>query len=233
MNKPLLAVPIQTSDLKIIESTLKNKKSRFDVLEIWIDQLKKKDLSPERIEELCGQWRSMGDKKLLIACKDKSERGKFRGKPAQKVELLMAAARGGAHFVDIGLQIGNAAILKLVEHNKRSKVIVSFHDFEKTPNIKRLHTIAQKMKDAGADIVKLATMVHHPQDNEVLMEFALDLKKEHQKHVVIGMGQLGIMTRVFSRPMGNEINFVTLDKQTAPGQLNLDQMLKFQEVFRF
>jgi len=228
--KPLLTIPIQTSDLNAIESLLKSSLKEVDALEIWIDFLKKADRTPERVEELVQTWKKKTSKKLVIVCKDKSERGKFTGKPKEKIELLLAASRGDAHYIDIGLQTGKSHILNLVEKNRKAKVIVSHHDFAKTPSWKRLQSLTKQIIELGADVVKIATMVHDPQDTEHLMHLALDLKKNRQKHIILGMGQLGITTRVFAKQLGNELNFVTLESKTAPGQLSLEQMLQFQSV---
>lgn len=233
MRPPYITIPVQISDLSQIESLLKKKLPDVGAIEIWVDRLKKIDRVPERLESLVKRWRVLSDKKLVIVCKDREEKGRFTGTKSEKVAILIAAAQGGAHYVDIGLHTGKASIRKLLQNKKRSKIIVSHHDFEKTTKPKRLETLAQRMIDLGADVVKIATMVHEPLDNEALMELAMDLKKRKQRHIILGMGQIGLLTRVFSKPIGNELNFVTLDTKTAPGQVSLEQMKRFYQVFDY
>ena len=228
--KPLLTVPVQSSDLSALEQLILSPPQQIDAVEIWLDAFKKADRIPERVEELLARWKKKSQIKLVVVCKDSAEKGKFRGKAMEKVELLLAASRGGAHYIDAGLHTGTAAIKRLVSENKKAKVILSHHDFEKTPSWKRLQSISKRLQDLGADVIKIASMVHEPPDTELLMNLAMDLKKNRQKHIILGMGQLGITTRVFAKQLGNELNFVTLDQQTAPGQLNLEQMLQFQQV---
>ena len=234
MRPPYLTVPIQTSNLGKIEDLLRKKLPEVGAIEIWVDQLRKIDRVPERLEALVQRWRGLTDKKLVIVCKDPQEKGKFTGTAKEKLALLLAAGRGGADYVDIGLHSGKAAVRQLVALSPRkTKVIVSHHDFEKTPPQRRLETILRQMTALGASVVKLATMVHGPEDTERLMQLAFDLKSSRQKHIILGMGQLGLMTRVFSKPLGNELNFVTLDQKTAPGQISLDQMITFYHVFGY
>lgn len=233
MRPPYLTIPVQSSDLDQIERLLRRKLPEVGAIEIWVDRLKKIDRVPERLESLVKRWRSLTDKRLVIVCKDRAEKGRFTGTRQEKVAILVAAAHGGAHYVDIGLHTGKTSIQKLLAQKKRSKLILSHHDFEKTPKPKRLETLAQRMIDLGAEVVKIATMVHQPLDNEALMELAMDLKKRKQRHIILGMGQIGLLTRVFSKPIGNELNFVTLDTKTAPGQVSLEQMKRFYQVFNY
>ena len=232
MRNPLIAVPIQESNLKKIEVILKKKLPRVDAFEIWLDCLHRKYQKPEIIENLTAKWKNLSKKILILVCKDGAEQGRFSGYARHKVDLLLAASRGGADFVDIGLHSGRKQIHKLRSSLKKTRLIISWHDFLKTPKFFRLEKIAKIMIDLGADVVKIATQVESVLENENLMKLALDLQKIHQKHIIIGMGTLGVATRVFSRQLGNEINFVALYAETAPGQLTLEEALSFQKVLK-
>src|SRR5690606_29466642 len=113
-----------------------------------------------------------------------------------------------------------AVVLK----KKKAKVIVSFHDFKRTPSAARLKSIAKRMVDLKADIIKIATFVNTLEDTQKLIDLALELKKKRQPHIVVGMGEKGISTRILGQKLGNELQFVTLEERTAPGQLSLQEM---------
>jgi 3-dehydroquinate dehydratase/shikimate dehydrogenase len=48
-------------------------------------------------------------------------------------------------------------------------VILSFHDFQGTPSAAQLQRLAREMYDAGADIVKIATMANDITDSATVL----------------------------------------------------------------
>src|SRR5690606_7351558 len=140
--KPLITVPIQSSTPARIEKELQSARDRVEADEVWLDCLEKKDLFPGRVEKLVRHWKKMTKKKLIVVCKDLSEQGKFRGTSKEKADLLLAAADGGADYLDLGTRSGKKWIEAVVLKKKKAKVIVSFHDFKRTPSAARLKSIA-------------------------------------------------------------------------------------------
>jgi len=228
--KPFITVPIQSSTPAQIEMAFQSGRKEVDAYEIWLDCLAKKDLQPEKVEEFVRRWKKMSKKKLVIVCKEKNENGRFDRTQAEKVRILAAAARGGADYLDIGIHSGKKWIETLVRSKKKSKLIISFHDFEKTPSAARLLSTVRKMQALGADVVKIATFVNTLEDNQKLIDLALQLKQEKQKHIILGMGEKGMATRILGQKLGNEIQFVSLEVSTAPGQLTHEQALQLQKV---
>ncbi|MDP2691140.1 MAG: type I 3-dehydroquinate dehydratase [bacterium] len=228
--KPLLTVPIVTHEPKQIEDQLRSKVQGVEAYEIWLDHLKRKYLKPEIIAELVKSWKRITDKKLICVLKSKREKGKYTDGCRGRADLLLAAAQSGAHYLDIGFLTSKQQIERLRNGKGNAKLIISWHNFLKTPSRKILEEKIQQMKVLGADVIKIATMVKTLQDNENLLQLAMELTVDKKAHIIIGMGQLGVLTRVFAKQFGNELNFVTLESQTAPGQLTLNQMLTFEEV---
>lgn len=230
MKHALFTVPLQYSRADDISKVLKKLPEEVEAYEVWIDQFIKRDLVPEKIVECVQEWKALSQKKLVVVCKDPAEKGKYRGLIELKQQLLTAAAQSGADFIDIGLHHPQAVIEELRRSKRNAQLILSYHDFEKTPEEQDLQKLVKKMKDLQPDVLKLATMVHDPTDTERLMELAVSLEKKQQAHIILGMGQLGVTTRIFSDQIGNTLNFVTLESKTAPGQLSLEQALQFRKV---
>ncbi|MDF2378650.1 MAG: type I 3-dehydroquinate dehydratase [Candidatus Gracilibacteria bacterium] len=228
---PLLTVPIQAKTPEAIFKAIP-KERKVQAIEIWIDHLNKKYLTPELISALIKQLKKKTTKKLVVVCKNNLERGKYKGSDKEKVDLLVAAAHSGADFIDIGLHSQSKEIQRLKTAKKKAKLILSHHDFTKTPVKKTLHSKVGQMKEKKADIIKVATMCHNVQDIERLMNLALDLKRKKQAHIILGMGEAGIITRLFAKHIGNTLNFVSLDSKTAPGQFDLKTMLSFEKVMK-
>ncbi len=230
MKHALLTVPLQKKRITDISKTIKELPREVEAYEVWIDHIVKSDLKTELIAEAVQEWLSLTDKKLIVVCKDPLEKGSFSGENFEKIQLLQAAAEAGAHYIDLGLHAGAEAIEELRKTKKKSKLIISHHDFEKTPNDKQLIKLIEKMRKYQPDVLKLATMVHEPKDAERLMELAMKLKAEKNKHIILGMGPLGVTTRILSDQIENELNFVTLESKTAPAQLSLEQAVQFRSV---
>ncbi len=198
--KSLLTIPLLTEQHAVVNTV--------DAFEIWLDRFAGKIPKTK--------------KKIVLVCKDKQEQGLFTGSSREKVDRILNA--GKADYVDVGLHTNTADITRLKKAMGKAKLILSFHDFHKTPTEKRLWEIVKKAKQKGADIVKIATLVTKLEDNERLIALALGLSEKRIPHIVIGMGELGVITRLFSQEMGNVLTFVAGEKNTAPGQLTLEQI---------
>lgn len=74
----------------------------------------------------------------------------------------------------------------------------------------------------GADIAKLATMVHNRVDNARLMS----LYSDSRPLVAIGMGEEGKLSRVMAPLLGASFTFAAADGEvgTAPGQISYSDM---------
>jgi 3-dehydroquinate dehydratase-1 len=106
---------------------------------------------------------------------------------------------------------------------------VSHHDFSATPSAERLAGIAEDAKAAGADLVKVSTMAHGPDDVRVLAAFAL--RYHSLGLIVIGMGAEGAASRVFFPVLGSRITYSAMGGRPAPGQLPFDETVRLLAAF--
>ncbi len=101
---------------------------------------------------------------------------------------------------------------------KGISVIGSFHDFHSTPS----EDVLQGAVDFGLqfklDAVKIATMLHGPADLARLINL---LSKERRLPIsVMGMGNLGKVSRPVLARCGSILNYGFLGEANAPGQLS-------------
>ena len=96
--------------------------------------------------------------------------------------------------------------------------IRSVHDFERTPDA---DTIVGILKDGTQEISKGAFAVGSLKD---LHSIYLASKALDRKHLILGMGELGKVTRIRQSLLGNEFTFGYSGESTAPGQLSSDEM---------
>lgn len=160
-------------------------------------------------------------KKLIATCRP----GKFSD--AERLEILRYAIAAGAAMVDIEYESEPAYRNGLIEfaHENQCDVIISYHNFNLTPEIEELEEIVRNSFAMGADVAKIATMVKQNRDNSKL----LSLYHLPGRLISIGMGELGKITRIVAPFLGAEFTFAAPDdgEPTAPGQISLTKLHEF------
>ncbi len=96
--------------------------------------------------------------------------------------------------------------------------IRSIHDFERTPNSDE---IVSMLSEGDQEISKGAFMTSSFTDLHSIMGASKNLKR---KHVILGMGEIGKITRIRQSLLGNEFTFGYVGTPTAPGQLSADEL---------
>lgn len=94
-------------------------------------------------------------------------------------------------------------------------VMGSFHDFHKTPTLPRLRDIILRAEDQGASAVKIAAHTETPADVARLLDlFSLT----RLPLAVMGMGPLGMASRVVLGSCGSVFNYGWLHEPNVSGQ---------------
>jgi 3-dehydroquinate dehydratase-1 len=101
--------------------------------------------------------------------------------------------------------------------------VLSHHDFAKTPDPSALADVVARAREAGADVVKVASAVHGPDDVRGLARLLLD--SADVPLVVIGMGEAALATRLLFAALGSLLTYAHAGRPTAPGQIGFDEML--------
>jgi len=103
-------------------------------------------------------------------------------------------------------------------------VILSHHDFKRTPPLARLHQLADEAHALGCDVFKLATVTDTPSGLRTLLEFLATANVPGSRKpslpalAVMGMGALGKLSRLVLGSTGSVLNYGYLDKPQVPGQ---------------
>jgi len=151
----------------------------------------------------------------LVTARHPSEGGHGGLSPAARRKILLHHL-GGASAVDIEARSLHA--MRDVVREARQigiPVIASFHDFEKTPSADRLQKIVRRATDAGADVLKVATVPRSPADIARLLGLFSD---QNIPVAVMGMGRFGMATRVLFASCGSVLNYGWLHRPNVPGQ---------------
>lgn len=192
-------------------------------------------LIPDMIElrlDLIGQDPSMimdqleDGPKVIATCRP----GKISD--AERLQLLKDMIKRGIAYIDIELDAAPDYRNELIDfaRSRQTEVIISWHDFERTASISELEEILSECYNIGADLAKIACAVNSKEDNARL----LSLYNKGGRKVILGMGELGKITRLAALKLGAEFTFVSLDDQseTAPGQLNFDEFITLNKIFK-
>ena len=215
----LICTPIQEKTQKAVLKRLKELKGKVDLAEIWLDQVKDLD------------FKSLLKKPFLpviCVCKKPSEKGAFKGTYIQLSGILKDACRHGARYVDIPLNMPKNLNKKIVRNKGKSKIIISYHNFQKTPTLTWMLGKSEEMKKRGADIVKIAVMARSLEDTFTVITLAKLLQAQKIPHILIAMGKKGVLSRILTPFLGGIIMFAPLiaSKATASGQLTANELKK-------
>ena len=190
--------------------------SMWSLVEIRLDLIHQIDT--EKITLLarqCRQWIATCRPGNLTECERK--------------ELLSAAVRSGATYIDLEYEAEAAYRQPLVNLAGKygCKVIISYHNFESTPDIETLNRIIRHSTVMGADCVKLAVTANSSADCAKIMS----IYSKHNNLIAFAMGEVGKITRIAAPLLGAEFTFASVDEAhiTAPGQLTASQM---EEIYR-
>jgi 3-dehydroquinate dehydratase-1 len=108
-----------------------------------------------------------------------------------------------------------------VKHQKA--LIVSYHDFEKTPPLAELRQVMKKAANYGT-VVKIATLTKTEDDLATLRQ--LFHENCSAALCVLGMGPLGPATRVEFPKLGSCFTYGYLDEPVAPGQPSARELMR-------
>lgn len=159
---------------------------------------------------------------VIITCRRPQDGGMFKGSEQQRIMLLRQAVADEADFVDLEEDIAAA-----IPRYGKTKRIVSYHNFDETPD--DLPAIHARLAGLDADIVKLATMAKSPADNARMLRLVAESK---MPIVGLCMGQMGLPSRVLNRKYGSPFTFASTARGSAvaPGQVSFDEM---RDIYRY
>ncbi|MGB9628723.1 MAG: type I 3-dehydroquinate dehydratase [Thermodesulfobacteriota bacterium] len=105
-------------------------------------------------------------------------------------------------------------------------MILSWHDFKKTPSLKELRILLEEMKKRGADIAKIVSFARSLEDNLKLLSLIPYGRERSLETIAFCMGDMGKMSRIFSLLFGAPWTYASMDKShlSAPGQLTVKEI---------
>lgn len=224
----------------ILEKPLENSKKAAekgaDILEIRLDLLGIR--TPERAAEVIREIKAETGLPIIVTSRSGAEGGKWDGEEEDRTGLLinLLSLKDGPDAIDIELSAGMKERNRVIKaaKDRETAVIVSSHDFLKTPPLQNMRTIIEEMFLAGADIAKLAVMPLSVGDTLNLLRVTLDFKDAGKSVCTIAMGSQGKHTRVVAPFYGSVLTYASIESNAsaAPGQLPVDEVKKIMEMLK-
>lgn len=226
---PKICVPIVAETMSDIFSQARGmQRKRFDIVEWRIDWFEKyHDLDTVRRASRILHG-ILDDQPFLFTFRTEKEGGKRPIDPEYYIKLNQVAAEEHlVDMIDIELFSGDDVVKQLVDiaHRANMPVVISSHDFKKTPSQEELVDRMKHAEALGADILKIAVMPQNKLDVLTLLSATEQMSRESNKPLItMSMGKDGIISRLCGEIFGSAVTFGTIGMASAPGQIDLDSM---------
>ncbi len=150
----------------------------------------------------------------------------------ERKKILTSTIKYGASYIDVEVESSDSFKSGLKESAAAAgcKVIVSYHDYEKTPVMRELEQLVSWCFESGADIAKIACLANSTADAARL----LSLYSLGKPVISIGMGEAGKITRIAAPLLGAPFTYASIDaeRETAPGQIDSGTLTKIIDMIR-
>jgi 3-dehydroquinate dehydratase I len=218
-----ICVSIAASDLEQLKIQIKQAFNfGADYVEIRFDFLNLSDL-----EEALSIANAVNNK-AVYTLRSPEQGGQFKGNTFERITWLEKLSSSKPMLLDVELytiKCNNNLADYLKENN--TSVLISWHDFEKTPSNAQLTNLLYEMRKYSQN-VKVVTTAQKTEDSLCLLELYENTLGVNL--IAFAMGEAGVLSRLLCVIIGNApFTYASLEKAIAPGQLTIKQMRKLYD----
>jgi 3-dehydroquinate dehydratase-1 len=215
-------VTITEKNPKKLNLILKNALKNSDYAELRLDFLKPFQV-PDVLEST---------KKQLSRCvctlRPTTEGGKFQGTEKERISIFKLIAEYHPFLLDVEYNTlrKNKSLHNYIKKTK-TDVLVSWHDFKKTPSIPVLKNMLKQMQKFSKNIKIVTNAKVHDDSSKILSLYNNSAKTNL---IAFAMGDEGRMSRILCLYLGAPFTYLSLGKPVAPGQFSLDEIKRIIRV---
>src|SRR5579864_1889914 len=212
-----VCVTIAASNPTKISRDLKNALAKSEYAELRLDFLK-----PNQIP-FCLTLVKKYLNRCVCTLRPTTEGGKFIGSEKERISILKLIAEFEPHFLDVEYNTlkKNKELVKYLK-SRKTRTLVSWHDFSKTPNEQTLKSTLKKMSKYSNNIKIVTTAKTICDTIRILSLYKIHTRKVNL--ISFAMGDYGRMSRILCTKLGSPYTYVSLGKPVAPGQFSLKEM---------
>lgn len=233
---PLICLPLSGSEpAALLTQAEETAAMRPDLVEWRADRIESLD-DANAVGRLLAELRTtLGEIPLIFTCRSLAEGG-FR--PIDNDHRLrlyrQAAASGLVDLVDAEISSGRPWIHTLAQHCRNAGValILSYHNFETTPDEPYLLDRLIEAQALGADIAKVAVMPAGFRDVLTLLGATSRARSTHVQipMITMAMEAHGALSRIVGSLFGSDVTFAFGVVGSASGQVPIETLRKAWEV---
>ena len=169
------------------------------------------------------------DKPIIFTFRSAKEGGQREVSAIFYFELNKAIAESRlVEVIDVELFKQEKDVKEIVNvaHAVGVAVIISNHDFHKTPEKEEIISRLRKAQELGGDIPKIAVMPTCTQDVITLLDATRTMNEEYADGpiVTMAMAGMGVISRLSGEIFGSSLTFGALKKVSAPGQISVAEL---------
>ena len=183
----MICIPIVGPTMDRARKDLDACQKLADIIELRLDLIENFDL-PLLLKE--------AGKPCIVTNRCKMDGGQFAGPEEERVAILRKAIDLGVDYLDIETSTPGPLLKSILENKKQVKVILSHHDFARTPD--DLNPLYDLMSQLPADILKIITYATDINDNLVLFRLLARAKKNEKQMIAFCMGEKGESCRILT-----------------------------------
>lgn len=223
---PKIIIPIMPKTLTCVETaTTCLNGINMDIIEWRIDYFDA--VNDEQQVKLAAQKlrATFPNTVTLSTFRTAKEGGEKSISPKDYIALNKALMNSGCiDMIDLELFTGDILVKNAIAyaHDKGIKVIMSNHDFDKTPPKDEIINRLRKMQELGADILKIAVTPNRKSDVLTLLAATLEMHEQYaiRPLITMSMGSMGGISRIAGEVFGSAATFGAAGKASAPGQFD-------------
>lgn len=165
---------------------------------------------------------------VIFTLRKESHGGVFSGRESKRLKLIEELATLRPDYIDVEYDVEEGFFKKLRDISPSSQIIVSYHDFKKTPD--DLDSLLESMQKGVMAIYKIACMANSTLD---MLRMLIFTKKASATHKVAGisMGECGNPSRALGPVVNSAICYSSYEKEeNALFQISLEEL---HQIYHF
>ena len=220
-----ICVPIVERSVEKALPAIEEANHLADLIELRLDYLREPELKP---------LLRVGKKPFVVTNRRKEEEGKFRGNEEKRLEILQQAVDLGVAYIDVEMRSKRSSLCELIKNRRGTRLVLSFHDFERTFSPGALRRLCGGMMRYEAEVIKIVTLARAFEDNLRILSLIPYATERKQEIVAFCMGEKGKMSRIFAPLIGAAWTYASSNRRraSAPGQLTAKELREIWDRLR-